>query len=464
MRTFEKLAYVDLETTGTRAANDRITEIAIVLVDGHQVCRRWSSLVNPNVSIPPYIQNLTGITNEMVSTAPRFEELIDTIDELLDERHFVAHNARFDYGFLKNSYQRAGRNFSFPVLCTVKLSRRLYPQHKRHNLDSLLQRHDLTCESRHRAMDDAAVLPAIVSSMISEKGLEQVEQAMAHQVKQMSLPPNLADGSIECLPEGPGVYLFYGEKGNLLYVGKSINIRDRVRSHFYSVMKNDREMQMAQQVYSIEHIETTGEIGALLLEAELIKTRQPIFNRRLRRNGRLYTIYWDPETHEKPDIFEVQQLEARAQANSYGLFRNRKNALDILNKLAKDHRLCLKTLGLETGKGPCFSYQIKKCRGACVGEESIEQHQLRLTTALLPIRFQAWPYPGVIGIRERHPSLDREEIHLIDHWLYLGSAVNEEEVHCLLQQQKQAFLDIDIYRILQKHLHKAVDIIHLTQA
>jgi DNA polymerase-3 subunit epsilon len=464
MITFEKLAYVDLETTGTRPANDRITEIAIVLVDGHQVSRRWSSLVNPNASIPPYIQNLTGITNEMVSTAPRFEELIDTIDELLNERHFVAHNARFDYGFLKNSYQRAGRDFSFSVLCTVKLSRRLYPEHKRHNLDSLLQRHDLTCGSRHRAMDDAMVLPAIVSSMISDKGLEQVEQAMAYQVKQTSLPPNLADGSIERLPEGPGVYLFYGEQGNLLYVGKSINIRDRVRSHFYSVMKNDREMQMAQQVCSIEHIETAGETGALLREAELIKTRQPIFNRRLRRNGRLYTIYWDPETHDRPEIVEVQQLEARAQASRYGLFRNRKNALDILNKLAKDHRLCLKTLGMETGKGPCFGYQIKKCQGACVGEESIEQHQLRLTTALMPIRIQAWPYPGAIGIRERHPSLDREEVHIIDHWLYLGSAVNEEEVHCLLEQQKPAFLDIDIYRILQKRLHKAADIIHLTES
>jgi DNA polymerase-3 subunit epsilon len=400
----------------------------------------------------------------MVATAPRFEELIDTIDELLNERHFVAHNAQFDYGFMKNSYQRAGRNFSLPVLCTVKLSRRLYPEHKRHNLDSLLQRHDLTCESRHRAMDDAMVLPAIVSSMISDKGLEQVEKAMIQQVKQTSLPPNLADGSIEGLPAGPGVYLFYGENGNLLYVGKSINIRDRVRSHFYSVMKNNREMQMAQQVCSIEHIETAGEIGALLLEAELIKTRQPIFNRRLRRNGRLYTIYWDPESRDKPDIIEVQQLETRALANSYGLFRSRKNAMDTLNKLARDHRLCLKTLGVETGKGPCFGYQIKKCQGACVGEESIEQHQLRLTTALLPIRFKAWPYPGVIGIRECHPSLDREEIHLIDHWLYLGSALNAEEVHDLLEQKVPAFLDIDIYRILQKHLRKAADIIHLTEA
>lgn len=461
MASFNKLAYIDLETTGARPTSDRITEIAIVLVDNHRVTHEWSSLVNPGTTIPPFIQQLTGISQEMVSDAPPFESLIDTIEALLADRYFVAHNARFDYGFMKNAFVRCQRPFHYNALCTVKLSRKLYPQHRRHNLDSLLERHGVSCSTRHRALDDAIVLPAIVESMINDKGLVEVERAMASQSKQVALPPNLSRDSLDNLPEGPGVYLFYGENNTLLYVGKSISIRDRVRSHFYSVMKNDREMQMAQQVHSIDSIETAGEIGALLLEAELIKKQQPIFNRRLRRNGHIYSILWDAADSGIPEIVELQQLSPAQRGNSHGLFRNRKKAVDTLRKLATDHQLCLKTMGLEKGKGSCFSYQLKKCRGACVGDESSEQHRLRLSTALLPIRFKAWPYKGPIGIKEHNPENSFEEIHLVDQWVYIGSAKNHEDVHSLLEQPHAGSLDIDIYRILQKSLSKSVDIIQL---
>ena len=464
MTTFDKLAYIDLETTGARPASDRITEIAIVLVDKHKVTHQWSSLVNPGTSIPPYIQQLTGITPEMVVDAPPFDELIDTIETLLADRHFVAHNARFDYGFMKNAFSRCQRPFHYTVLCTVKLSRQLYPKYKRHNLDSLLERHGVSCVSRHRALDDAIVLPAIIERMIIDKGRTEVELAMASQTKQVSLPPNLPRNSLDNLPGGPGVYLFYGENDSLLYVGKSINIRDRVRSHFYSVIKNDREMQMAQQVFSIDCIETAGETGALLLEAELIKQHQPIFNRRLRRNGHIYSIHWNAEQTKTPEIVELQQLAPDQRSDGHGLFRNRKKAVDTLRKLATDHQLCLKTMGMEKGKGACFAYQLKKCRGACIGNETPEQHRLRLSTALLPIRFRAWPYKGIIGIRERHPSGAFEEIHLVDQWVYIGSAKSMEEIFSLQEQQKPGSLDIDIYRILQKSLGKSADIIQLTEA
>ena len=153
-----RLAIVDVETTGAHPVHDRLTEIAIVRVDHGAVVERWESLVNPGVPIPPMIQQLVGITDAMVAEAPAFGALADRVEALLEGCVFVAHNARFDYGFIKNAFGRLGRAFEAPVLCTVKLSRALYPEHHRHGLDAIMARHGLSCVARHRAMGDAEVL------------------------------------------------------------------------------------------------------------------------------------------------------------------------------------------------------------------------------------------------------------------------------------------------------------------
>ena len=356
MPTPEKLAYVDIETTGGRANRDRITEIAVVLVDNHEIVHEWSSLINPHCPIPGHIQQLTGITNDMVHDAPDFASLVDTLNDLLTDRYFVAHNARFDYGFMKNAYNSIGLAFNLPVICTVKLSRKLYPQHRRHNLDTLIQRHNITCNTRHRALADALALPRIVANMIDELGRNKVEQAMLEQSATLTLPPRLENVSLDDLPTGPGVYLFYGDNDALLYVGKSKHIQTRVRSHFSGVFKSDRKMQMVQQIEHIETIETAGEIGALLLEANIIKSRQPIYNRRLRRNGQLYGIHWHDETTPVPRIVSIDEIDPSTLGHTYGLFRSKKQIQETLRKLAADHQLCLKQLGLEKGKGACFAY------------------------------------------------------------------------------------------------------------
>lgn len=158
MKPFEKLIFVDLETTGANLVNDRITEIGIVAVHPDGAVERWSSFVNPGRPIPSFIQGLTGISDEMVEAAPSFDALANAVHERLADGLFIAHNARFDYGFLHHAFARTGHALQLEMLCTVKLSRALFPEEKRHNLDTLIVRHGLIPEARHRALADADLL------------------------------------------------------------------------------------------------------------------------------------------------------------------------------------------------------------------------------------------------------------------------------------------------------------------
>ncbi|HVL54952.1 MAG TPA: exonuclease domain-containing protein, partial [Burkholderiaceae bacterium] len=231
-------AFVDLETTGVSAAADRITEIGVVLIDNGAPSGEWSSLVDPGVPIPPAIQSLTGITNDMVRQAPAFRDIAVKLREMLKNRIVVAHNARFDYGFLKNEYRRLGERLTAELLCTVRLSRRLFPQFSSHSLDSILARHRLPGAGRHRALGDARLLAQFVERLWAEEDRQQLSEIISSLLRQPARPPHLPDGALEVLPESPGVYVFRGETGHPLYVGKARNLRQRVRGHFYADSQN----------------------------------------------------------------------------------------------------------------------------------------------------------------------------------------------------------------------------------
>ena len=283
MRLDAPLAIVDLETTGGSAAQDRVTEIAVLEVDGFEVTSEWSTLVNPETTIPGAIQALTGITNDMVAGAPRFAQLAAELFERLSGRLFIAHNARFDYGFLRREFERAGRQFQAKTLCTVRLSRRLYPQHARHNLDSVIERHRITCQARHRALGDADALWQFLRIAADEHGPDILAVAARQITRRPSLPPHIDRAVIDAIPEAPGVYLFYGEAGAPLYVGKSRSLRTRVLSHFSADMRSARSLRLAQEVRRIDWQRTAGELGALLREARLVKELAPAYNRQLQR-------------------------------------------------------------------------------------------------------------------------------------------------------------------------------------
>ena len=441
----ERLAFVDLETTGATASQDRITEIGIILVDEHGV-EEWSSLVNPETRISGFIEQLTGISNEMVSDAPRFCDLASRVFMMLEGRLFVAHNARFDYAFLKQSFLREGIDFSAKTLCTVKLSRRLYPGHPKHNLDTLIERHGLKVSGRHRALADAQLIYQFWVKIQASIPQETIQEALKVLLGRPSTPTHIDLTMIDGLPESPGVYLFYGENDLPLYIGKSVNIRQRVMSHFTADVTSAKEMSLSQQVRRIEHIRTGGEIGALLKEAALVKKLQPTHNRQLRRNNELCSIQLQVETNGlKVHVAYASELDFATTANLYGLFKSKREALKALTEIAEEHTLCKAIMGLEKVKpgSPCFGRQLKKCRGACVGDEARLAHDARLITGLDKLKIKTWPFDGPAYLKEG------DEMLLVENWAYLGSAQSEEEMWAVLDGETAQF-DKDTYKILSK--------------
>ncbi len=459
----ERLAFVDLETTGANPMLDRITEVGIITVAEGQVTT-WSTLVNPGCHIPGFIQRLTGITDDMVAGAPPFEDLADEIEARLRGYTFIAHNARFDYGFLKNEFKRIGRRFQADVICTVKLSRKLYPEQYKHNLDSLIERHGLSVGDRHRALADAEEIWQFWCRLREAHDDASLAAALGHQLRRPSLPPGLDPGVLDDLPELPGVYLFHGDGDVLLYVGKSVNLRQRVLSHFSADTREYRELRLGQQTTRIEWIETVGELGALLLETRLIKTRHPVHNRKQRQCGDLYSwqLVQAGEGDYRPVL--VSDIDPGAGPDLFGLFSSTREANQALRKIAEAHGLCPAVLGLEKTRqpgNPCFSYQVHKCRGACVGKEAIGLHSARLMSALAKIRLKPWPYPGAIGIVETDAPSGRQDIHVVRDWCLLGTGHDEADVATLLADTRRPVFDKDIYQLLLKHLKGNVTLVNL---
>ncbi len=453
---FDKLVFLDLETTGTNPVADRITEIGLVEVDASGKAVHWSSLVNPEVPIPSFIQGLTGISNAMVKDAPTFAELAPALHDRLQGALFIAHNARFDYGFLRNAFSEAGLPYKADVLCTVKLSRALYPGERKHNLDSLIERHALKADARHRALADADLLWQLWQKLKATLPAETLGAALQSLLQRPSLPSHLPTDALDAIPDTPGVYLFYGENDMPLYVGKSVRLRQRVLSHFNSDHKLYKDMRLSQQLHRIEVRQTAGEIGALLLEAQLVKDLQPVHNRLLRRQGDLcaWRLKEDDKGHTLPVLTFASEQDFGRADRLYGLFSSKRKAEAALRELAEAHQLCLLQLGLEgrVGSGkPCFNWQLKRCKGVCIGKEAESFHRARLEGALANLHVKVWPWPGAVGLVERDG--DRSDVHVVNNWCYLGTARSDDELWTLLEQQpsRPAF-DLDTYKILSRAL------------
>ena len=256
--------------------------------------------------------------------------------------------------------------------------------------------------------------------------------------------PQHLRAAIEDAPTGAGVYIFHGQEGDLpLYIGKSIHIRTRLLSH----LRTPDEARMLRQTQRISHIRTAGEIGALLLEAQMIKAQHPLFNQKLRRNKQLCSLQMAGDV---PQVVYAKDIDFASEPNLYGLYASRHAALDALRAVADQHKLCYGPLSLEKsppGKA-CFRAAIRQCAGVCRGDESPEAHRERLFSSLLPLRVACWPYEGAVGLVERDAEFT--QIHVVNHWCYLGSAPNTEAARQLSQTANHAaaHFDADSYRIL----------------
>jgi len=370
-------AIVDIETTGGSARLERITEIAIYLHDGKQIVEEYCTLVNPERSIPYFITSLTGITNEMVEDAPKFYEVAKRVVEMTEGAVFVAHNARFDYSFIRQEFSMLGYNFKRPLLDTVALSRKLLPGHKSYSLGKLCSELGIEINGRHRASGDALATVRLLEILL-ERDSALKSGSLIRNRKASKLHPALDIARLQEIPEEPGVYYFYNEDGDVIYVGKSCNLFQRVNTHL-SNNTSARAMEMRSMIADITWEPTGSELIALLLESAEIKKKKPLFNRAQRRTGYPWGIFsfTDPGGYLR---FEYRRVTGESVPLS--LFSSRDSALGRLEQLMAKHELCQKLCGLYDTDGPCFHRQVSLCRGACCGEEKPAEYNERAMMAL----------------------------------------------------------------------------------
>jgi DNA polymerase-3 subunit epsilon len=442
------VAFVDIETTGGHPDRHRVIEIGVVAANDGELEYEWSTLVNPGFAIPPGIQHFTGITDEMVRCAPFFEDVASELAQRLDGRLFVAHNARFDFSFLRAELARTHRPLANRVACTVRLSRRLYPEMARHNLDAVIEYHGLAIDVRHRALPDAQALWQFWCVLAGRPQRDEVEDALREITHLKSLPAHLPSTLADDLPEAPGVYRFYGEADALLYVGKAKNIRSRVLSHWQNALRDARAQRLGEMTRRIDWTETAGELGALLAEARLVREMKPLHNRQLRGSRQVFT-WVVADDGASPELAPMDLLPLTFESSdAFGLYRTEGAARKALKEVAAEHSLCLKVLGLEASSGSCFAHQLGRCAGACVGKEDLRLHAARLKIALASERVRPWPYSGAVGIRERS-SRGIEQLHIIDGWRHLATI---EEMDAMPSRRRLQPFDVDVYKILSRYL------------
>lgn len=450
----QTFAFLDLETTGGSAGRDRITEIGIRFWRDGVIVDEWQTLLNPETRISPFIEHFTGITNAMVAGAPLFENVADELRARLEGKVFVAHNARFDYGFIKSEFRRLGQPFAARVLCTVKLSRRLYPQFQRHNMDALIERHGLQQVQRHRAMGDVTAMLAFFEYALADQGQDRVEAAVRELLQRPSVPSHVSPEMLQDLPRAPGVYRFYGENDVLLYVGKSTNIAQRVASHFSGDHNSSRGVRMSESLRRVECTETAGELGALLLELRQIKTLKPLFNRRSRAAKTLWSIELSTAEGGYLQARLVRQIEPHRLGDYYGLFRSKKDAERALSGIAAKNELCNRLLGLEPAEstGPCFQRSLGRCKGACEAAEDVVRYNLRMQIAFHTLRLKTWPWQGPVAVHEQNLKQGREDFLVIYNWMHVATLHSRDELEDLSLRGQAITFDLDSYKLVVKAL------------
>ncbi|WP_053977597.1 3'-5' exonuclease family protein [Mangrovimonas xylaniphaga] len=364
-------AILDIETTGGKYNEEGITEIAIYKFDGHKVVDQFVSLVNPEREIQPFVVNLTGINNNMLRNAPKFYEVAKRIVEITEDCIIVAHNAQFDYRILKTEFKRLGFGYKRKTLCTVELSKKLIPGQDSYSLGKLARSLGIPVSDRHRAAGDAMATVKLFK-MILNKDLDKyiIQDALKSDQKQIN--PNLKR-IIDELPNVTGVYYLHNDDGEIIYIGKSNNIKNRVSQHFSATTTKSKKLQL--QTAAVTYEETGSELVALLKESAEIKRNKPLFNRALRRNNFTFALY---SHKDEAGYINLKIDKTDGRKHPITTFTTKQSAKQFLFKIVEEFQLCQKLAGLYPTSRNCFNYTIKECLGACVKEEPHENYNSRV--------------------------------------------------------------------------------------
>ena len=369
-------AIIDIETTGGNSATSRITEVAIFLFDGTKIIDEFTSLINPECHIPPYITSLTGISNQMVANAPRFHEVARQIVEITEGATFVAHNVPFDYRFIQTEFKRLGYDYIRDTLCTVKLSRKHIPGYPSYSLGNICANLGISINGRHRAAGDALATVKLFEKILAASPNLMNEQQEILQ----TYAPHLSSETLNQLPQTTGIYYLHNPEGEIIYIGKSVNIRKRVLDHT-ARPKTKRATEMLSQIAHISFESTGSETIALIAEADAIKKHMPKFNVRGRRKKSLLGIFTSTDTKGFINL-NIESI-SKNEAIPIATFEKQADAQSFLYRTIEQYELCQKLCGLYSSNGACFQHQIGQCKGACIGAEPSSAYNHRVKQAIV---------------------------------------------------------------------------------
>ncbi|MBN2167295.1 MAG: exonuclease [Marinilabiliaceae bacterium] len=403
---------VDIETTGGNKNNSKITEIAIYKHDGNCLVDEFISLVNPESFIPEYISRLTGITNNMVSSAPRFFEIAKEIINITEGAVFVAHNVAFDYGVIQEEFRSLGYDFVRDTLCTVKLSRTMLPGYQSYSLGNICADLNITINGRHRAGGDAYATVKLFELIIEKNGgivpLSDFEKPFHKE----TLNSNIKMNRFNDLPTMTGVYYLKNIDDEIIFIGKSKNIKSKVFNQLKGG-NSKKSLLMATEVVDVDYWIAGNDLIASLKESDDIRAFCPKYNKTLKRKKYSYGLY----SYKDRNGYERLVIRKSGDNDMAILtFENYDSALQKLYVLIDKYELCQKMCGLYEGKNGCFQYQLKQCKGACVGEEDPLNYNERIKSMICSVEFG---YKNLVII-DRGRTADEYSVVYIENGCYCG--------------------------------------------
>ena len=443
---------VDIETTGNGYKGSKITEISIFVFDGKVIVDEFTSLVNPEQNIPAFITNLTGITNAMVRNAPKFYEIAKKIEEITKDTIFVAHNVNFDYNIIYEEFKSLGFSFKRKKLCTVRLSRKLIPGLSSYSLGNICTSENIPINGRHRAKGDAEATTELFRRLIERDTNFTINSFLNPKSRQATLPPLLDKKVVDNLPETFGVYYFKNLEKEIIYVGKSNNIKQRVISHFYD--KKKKEQTMCMETADISFTKTGSELLALLHESAEIKHIYPKFNRAQRRAGEAVGLF---SYEDQKGIIHLAYNRLKLAPNPIMKYYTVAECRNHLEALCKEFELCPKYCHLQTNVSSCFHFQLKECKGICCDKEAVEDYNKRVKEAIKSVGIGA----ENLVIKEKGRTKNEIGFALILNGIYLGFGYVDTQQSKQLEtpEDYQFFVEPkkdnrDIQRIIATYLKK----------
>lgn len=439
------LIFLDIETTGYSVRTDRIIEIYASKVVEDIEIEDFHTLINPQLELPRNITSITGISYDELLTAPTFNEIANQLYSFLGNNIIIAHNARFDYGFIKREFLNIGLPFNNKYLCTVKLSRKLFPEFKRHGLDRIIERFDVPEGLRHRAKYDTDVIKILFFTSKKMFAQESFEEAISYAMKENVIPNSLNKNfDIKNIKSEPGIYIFYGDNEFPLYVGMSKNVKKRVLDHLYQTQTFDKELAISSQVKDIKTIYTLSEISARILELALVRKLKPMYNRRLKKSipGVLMKVYVNEDGYLEVSKLNDKDFKDISNFELIYVSGNEKTYEFIATANIKKYGLCSKLLGIEKTKSSCFYHKLGTCKGACTKKISPNEYNDLFYQAYAEYQLPKWD-KGT-EILEFKGSEYNERFEIND-WKIIQAETNYNE---LLSSIIDAF-DINLFNILK---------------